>query len=93
MGGGAAEGLVMDEHLAGIQEEIVRLLLEERADYARPLSSARLAGMLRATPSYVREQVGKLRRQRLVSVRRGRGGGYYLSEANLKRHQARARPG
>ncbi|MBE3598857.1 MAG: Rrf2 family transcriptional regulator [Limnochordaceae bacterium] len=58
-----------------IHEEIVQVLLQQDASYARPMPSWELARLLNVAPSYVREQVGVLRRHRLVSVRRGRGGG------------------
>lgn len=81
------------DRLGPIHQEILRLLIQHQASYARPLSSAELGLALRVTPSYVREQARLLRRRRLLSVRRGRGGGYYLTPANLQRHASLAEPG
>lgn len=79
----------MDRNRLGpIHEEILRLLIQRQASYARPVSSAELGMELRVAPSYIREQARLLRRCKLVSVRRGRGGGYYLSRANLARHES-----
>lgn len=66
--------------LEAIQEEILALLIRQEATYARPVSSAFIGDMLNVTPSYVREQAGELVRRRLIGVRRGRGGGYYLQQ-------------
>ncbi|MEW6047140.1 MAG: Rrf2 family transcriptional regulator [Bacillota bacterium] len=77
-----------EDRLGAIHEEILQLLIQREASYARPLSSTELGLLLRVAPSYIREQVSLLRRRKLVSVRRGRGGGYYLSRANLVRHRA-----
>lgn len=68
----------MQEDLAGIQREILKLLKSENASYANPVSSTQLGEILKVTPSYIREQIQELRRLRFVEVRKGRGGGYYL---------------
>lgn len=68
----------MNEDLAGIQREILKLLKSENATYANPISSSHLGEVLKVTPSYVREQIQELLKLRYVEVRKGRGGGYYL---------------
>ena len=76
------------DRLGPIHQEILRLLIQRQASYARPVSSAELGMELRVAPSYIRAQVRLLRRCKLVSVRRGRGGGYYLSRAHPARDES-----
>ena len=64
--------------LLPIHEEILRILCLRQASYAAPIPSAELAVALNVAPSYVRQQVALLRAMKMVGVRRGRGGGYYL---------------
>lgn len=64
--------------LSVVHEEIMRTLADARASYAHPVNSEDVARRLNLTPSYVREQAQALLALRLVEVRRGRGGGYFL---------------
>ncbi|MDI3280270.1 MAG: AsnC family transcriptional regulator [Bacillota bacterium] len=66
------------DRMSPIHEEILRVLREKEASYASPICSEVLGEKLNLTPSYVREQVRLLQELRLVGVRRGRGGGYFL---------------
>lgn len=63
--------------ISGLQAEILRLLQEREASYARPLSSEEIARSLRVDVSYARSQARYLKNLGLVDVRRGAGGGYY----------------
>lgn len=60
-----------------IQESILKLLQERRSSYAHPLNSQTISEVLNITPSYVREQMSELQREKQVAVRRGPKGGYY----------------
>ena len=64
--------------LQPIHEEILRILALRQASYAAPIPSVELAVALNVAPSYIRQQVALLRAMKVVGVRRGRGGGYYL---------------
>ncbi|MCL6450618.1 MAG: Rrf2 family transcriptional regulator [Acetobacteraceae bacterium] len=64
--------------LNGIHEEIVKVLSCRAASYARPSSSDEIGRALNVSPSYVRGCIRPLVELRVVGVRRGRGGGYYL---------------
>lgn len=64
--------------LAVVHEEILRTLADAQASYAHPVSSEDVARALNLNPSYVREQAQTLLALKLVEVRRGRGGGYFL---------------
>ena len=68
----------MGRALLPIHHEILRILTDRQASYACPIPSVELASALNVAPSYVRHQVAVLRSLRMVGVRRGRGGGYYL---------------
>ncbi len=65
--------------LPRVQEEILRVLKERSSSYSNPISSREISRVLNITPSYVREQARPLKQHDLVNVRRGQGGGYYLS--------------
>lgn len=65
--------------LTSLQQEIVNILVKCDADYARPVNSRELGETLRVSPSYIREQVKDLLESKLISVRRGPGGGYFLN--------------
>ena len=64
--------------LLPIHEEILRILHSRNASYATPIPSVELATALNVAPSYIRQQVALLRALKVIGVRRGRGGGYYL---------------
>lgn len=66
--------------LTFLQQEIVNILVKCDADYARPVNSKELGETLRVSPSYIREQVKDLLESKLISVRRGPGGGYFLNQ-------------
>lgn len=61
-----------------LHEEIISLLRKEKSSYAVPINSEYLGQRLRISPSYVRTQMCSLIKAKLVAVRRGNGGGYYL---------------
>lgn len=65
-------------NLRRIHLEILRVLKERGSSYAQPVSSTEIGRELNVAPSYVREQVMALQGRRLVRVRRGPGGGYYV---------------
>ena len=79
----------MRHELYPIHEEILRVLIRRGATYSEPIPSWELASALNVTPSYVRAQVAVLRRLKVVGVRRGRGGGYYLRAIELARREGR----
>ena len=62
-----------------IHSEIIEYLQNVDATYASPQSSSKIGDVLKVNPSYVRLTIGDLLRKGKVHVRRGRGGGYYLS--------------
>lgn len=62
-----------------IQIEILKLLYNLKSNYANPVNSRELGKLLNVTPSYIREQAKKLQKEGYVSVRKGPGGGYFLS--------------
>lgn len=64
--------------LEPIHEEIIKLLQSKGACYARPATSAEIGDALNVSPSYVRQRISQLCAWRLVGVRRGPGGGYYV---------------
>ncbi|BAS28792.1 Rrf2 family transcriptional regulator [Limnochorda pilosa] len=64
--------------LKRIHHEILRVLAQRASSYARPVTSSEIGRELNVAPSYVREQVLTLKGRRLVRVRRGPGGGYYI---------------
>lgn len=66
--------------LSAIHTEILRLLRNQGATYAYPVSSDEMGERLNVTPSYIREQIRILQALNLIGVRRGRGGGYYLKQ-------------
>lgn len=61
-----------------LHQEIISLLGKEKSSYAAPVNSEYLGQKLRISPSYVRTQMCSLIKAKLVAVRRGNGGGYYL---------------
>ncbi len=62
-----------------IHEEILRVLKEKCATYALPITSQEIGKEINVSPPYVRDKTRDLNRIGLVNVRRGPGGGYYLS--------------
>ena len=69
-----------------LHKEILRILEEKDSSYARPVRSQEIGEALNVSPSYVREMTTILQDRGLVRVRRGRGGGYYISTCmELKR--------
>jgi DNA-binding IscR family transcriptional regulator len=64
--------------LTFLQEEIMRVLREREARYSNPVSSYELAQRINITPSYIRQNIIKLKKLNVVGVRRGGGGGFFL---------------
>ena len=72
--------------LTPLHKEILRILEEKDSSYARPVRSQEIGEALKVSPSYVREMTSILQDRGLVRVRRGRGGGNYISTCmELKR--------
>lgn len=67
--------------LTYVQEEILGIIRRAGASYANPLSSDKISRNLNVTPSYVREQSRILVAEGFIQVRRGPGGGYFVSRA------------
>ncbi len=61
-------------------EQILVILKGRRASYSNPVSSEYLAEAIQVNPSYLRTQMKTLVQRGKVSVRRGKGGGYYLAK-------------
>ena len=71
-----------------LHKEIINTLVTHHASYSSPLSSREIAGVLNLNPSYLRLQILFLRR--IVGVRRGKNGGYFLKrEVEKWLHSAR----
>jgi DNA-binding IscR family transcriptional regulator len=64
--------------LSFLQQEIVKELTKLNAGYRNPVSSFQLAESLNVNPSYIRRNINKLKAIKMVGVRRGTGGGYFL---------------
>ncbi len=64
--------------LKSIHHEIINILLTRRASYSEPLNSEELAKMLHVNPSYLRLQMLLLKK--IIGVRRGKHGGYFLKQ-------------
>jgi DNA-binding IscR family transcriptional regulator len=60
-----------------LQQEIIRLLIDQGTTYASPLNSREIGAMLQVTPSYIRVQLSQMVKSKRVQVRRGNGGGYF----------------
>jgi len=67
--------------LTYIQEEILGVIIKAKTSYANPVSSEEISRSLNVAPSYVREQSKALQDGGLIQVRRGPGGGYFVSRA------------
>ncbi|AIF53652.1 Rrf2 family transcriptional regulator [Pelosinus sp. UFO1] len=63
-----------------LHEEVLRLLAQQETSYAKPMNSQEIGEILKVTPSYIRSQLSQLVKVRLVRVRRGNGGGYYVMQ-------------
>ncbi len=62
-----------------LHREIISLLHKEKASYIAPANSEYIGKALGISPSYVRTQMCGLMKAKLVAVRRGNSGGYYLT--------------
>jgi DNA-binding IscR family transcriptional regulator len=67
----------MDD-LTTLEQEVLLLLARQQSSYAYPISSEQIGKELNITPSYVRSQLGRLVDIKMVGVRRGNKGGYYI---------------
>jgi DNA-binding IscR family transcriptional regulator len=54
------------------------VLQDSKACYSRPVNSFEIAKLLNITPSYIRGSVTPLKKQNIIGVRRGSGGGFFL---------------
>lgn len=70
--------------LSILQLEVRDLLAREHTSYAQPLNSEYIGRALNITPSYIRRQLTRLVKERLIGVRRGNGGGYYIIGEDLR---------
>ncbi|MFW5962093.1 MAG: Rrf2 family transcriptional regulator [bacterium] len=59
-------------------EQIVFFLKEGKASYASPINSDEIGKKFNITPSYVRKKIKKLKNNKVIGVRRGVGGGYFI---------------
>lgn len=59
--------------------EALRILRSRGSSYANPVPAKDLASELRVDVSYLKDQMRHLKDQGVVQVRRGPGGGYYLT--------------
>jgi DNA-binding IscR family transcriptional regulator len=64
--------------LSFLHKEILKILQDSKACYSRPVNSNEIAKLLNITPSYIRGSVMPLKKQNIVGVRRGSGGGFFL---------------
>ena len=64
--------------LKNIHKEIINILAAHNASYSDPLSSGEIAKVLSVNPSYLRLQILLLKK--IVGVRRGKKGGYFLKK-------------
>jgi DNA-binding IscR family transcriptional regulator len=69
-----------------LHEEVFKLLAQHETSYAKPMNSEKIGEILKVTPSYIRSQLSQLVKLRLVRVRRGNGGGYYLTKEEMQQH-------
>ncbi|MBD3264276.1 MAG: AsnC family transcriptional regulator [Candidatus Omnitrophica bacterium] len=63
-----------------IHKEILKALKVNGSTYAHPINSQLLSKILNVDPSYIRFQMAFLRK--MVGVRRGKKGGYYIKKNN-----------
>ena len=77
--GSHRRGLEKIAEFITIHDQVVRCLMNLDTSYAHPISSQHLGELLNVTPSYIRERMRALIDLKLVGVRRGRGGGYFLN--------------
>lgn len=73
----------MSEQILALHERILSVLHNRKASYSNPVSSECLANVLQVHPSYLRNQIKFLVESGKISVRRGKGGGYYISSEDL----------
>lgn len=71
------------ETFSPLQKQILNYLIDNKANYASPITSDELGKDLRVTPSYVRHQTQELIQKEYVEVRKGRGGGYYINNEDI----------
>ncbi len=64
--------------MKSLHHEVFQLLTRHATSYSQPMNSREIGELLKVTPSYVRSQLSQLVKERLVGVRRGNGGGYYI---------------
>jgi DNA-binding IscR family transcriptional regulator len=64
--------------LSFLQQEIIKELTRSSACYRSPISSFELARVLNVPPAYIRRNITKLKQAKMVGVRRGLRGGFFL---------------
>ena len=64
--------------LSFLQQEIIKELTRCNACYSNPISSFALSRTLNVTPAYIRRNITKLKAVKMVGVRRGLRGGFFL---------------
>jgi DNA-binding IscR family transcriptional regulator len=69
-----------------LHEEVFKLLIQHETSYAKPMNSQVIGKLLKVTPSYIRSQLSQLVKLRLVGVRKGNGGGYYLMKEEIQQY-------
>lgn len=78
----------MTQELTQVQKEILRVLFDKKSSYANPVSSQTISKLLNLNPSYVREQAKILFGLKLINVRRGPKGGYFVIHNREERKMA-----
>jgi DNA-binding IscR family transcriptional regulator len=69
-----------------LHEEVLRLLVQHKTSYAKPMNSQEIGEILKVTPSYIRSQLSRLVKMQQVGVRRGNGGGYYKMQKERRQN-------
>lgn len=69
----------MNKQINLLHDQIIQTLKNKNSTYSRPVSSHELSAHLQVNPSYLRNQITVLVQEGRVAVRRGAGGGYYLT--------------
>lgn len=64
--------------LSFLQQEIIKELTRCNACYRSPASSFTLSKALNVSPAYIRRNIVKLKQAKMIGVRRGLRGGFFL---------------
>jgi DNA-binding IscR family transcriptional regulator len=75
------------DNFTTLEQEVLLLLARQQSSYANPISSEQIGKELNITPSYIRSQLGRLIDAKMVGVRRGNKGGYYIVRSGQFDHE------